>query len=142
MVTTMESIKAMHAQVDESCFTADGIAKSEVLMRHLVMPGMEDVGKEIMMWLAINVSRDIVVHIMEHYFPRTHVGKACRGSGNKSAVVESGDAQEMVGANKEVRYTDINRPVELSEFASVKKAAEEAALWRFVEAAKHDGFNI
>ena len=46
------------------------------------------------------------------------------------------------GAKKEVRYADINRPVDLSEVASMKKAAEEAGLWRFVEAAKHGGFNI
>src|SRR5947207_14035091 len=39
--TAMESIKAMHAQVGDLCFTADGIAKRGVLLRHLVMPGKE-----------------------------------------------------------------------------------------------------
>jgi putative pyruvate formate lyase activating enzyme len=140
--TAMESIKAMHAQVGDLCFTADGIAKKGVLVRHLVMPGMEDEGKEIMRWLAENVSRDIMVHIMEQYFPRAHVGKGKRGGKQKDGSTEPGGVPTSEGAKKEVRYADINRPVDLSEVASVKKAAEEAGLWRFVEAAKHGGFNI
>lgn len=140
--TAMESIKAMHAQVGDLCFTADGIAKKGVLVRHLVMPGMEDEGKEIMRWLATNVSKDIMVHIMEQYFPRAHVGKERRGNKRQSGVTEPGCVQASEGAKKEVRYADINRPIDLDEVASVKKAAEEAGLWRFVEAAKHGGFNI
>lgn len=140
--TAMESIKAMYAQVGDLCFTADGIAKKGVLVRHLVMPGMEDEGKEIMRWLAENVSKDIMVHIMEQYFPRAHVGKEKRGGKQKDGITEPGDVPASEGAKKEVRYADINRPVDLSEVASVKKAAEEAGIWRFVEAAKHGGFNI
>jgi putative pyruvate formate lyase activating enzyme len=79
---------------------------------------------------------------MEQYFPRAHVGKARRGGKVKIDVVEPGGTSASAEANKEVRYADINRPVDLSEVASVKKAAEEAGLWRFVEAAKHGGFNI
>ncbi len=63
----MDSIKAMHAQVGDLCFTADGLAKKGVLVRHLVMPGKEDEGQEIVKWLADNVSNDIYVHIMEQY---------------------------------------------------------------------------
>jgi putative pyruvate formate lyase activating enzyme len=125
--TAMESIKAMHEQVGDLCFTADGIAKRGVLVRHLVMPGMEDEGKEIMKWLAKHIGKDIMVHIMEQYHPRAHVGKSRRGR-------ENGDA--------EVRYADINRPIGLEEVASVKEVAEKAGLWRFIEAARHGGFNI
>jgi putative pyruvate formate lyase activating enzyme len=138
--TAMESIKAMHAQVGDLCFTADGIAKKGVLVRHLVMPGMEDEGKEIMKWLAENVSKDIMVHIMEQYFPRAHVGKARRG--RRSDIVEPGGVQALSETTKNVRYDDINRPVHLDEVSAVKKAAEQAGLWRFVEASRHGGFNI
>lgn len=138
--TAIESIKAMHAQVGDLCFTGDGIAKKGVLVRHLVMPGKEDEGKEIVRWLAENVSKDMMVHIMEQYFPRAHVGKARRG-GKGAGVVERGDVPAAEGA-KQVRYADINRPVDLEEVASVTQAAREAGLWRFVEAAKHGGFNI
>ena len=34
-----ESIKAMYEQVENLCFTEDGIGKRKVLLRHLVMPG-------------------------------------------------------------------------------------------------------
>lgn len=119
----MESIRAMHAQVGDLCFTADGIAKKGVLVRHLVMPGLADEGTHIVRWLAEHVSKDMMVHIMEQFFPRAHVGKPRRqGSG--------------------VRYDDINRPVEMREVDVVRKAAEDAGLWRFVEAARHGGFNI
>ena len=139
--TAMESIKAMHEQVGDLCFTADGIAKKGVLVRHLVMPGKEDEGKEIMRWLAENVSKDIMVHIMEQYFPRAHVGKERRGSKTEN-VVEPGGVKASPAAKKDVRYADINRPVDLDEVSAVRKAAEEAGLWRFVEAARHGGFNI
>jgi putative pyruvate formate lyase activating enzyme len=137
----MESIKAMHAQVGDLCFTADGIAKKGVLVRHLVMPGLEDEGREIMRWLAGNVSKDMMVHIMEQYFPRAHVGKERRGR-SRQDTVEPGGVEAPASTKKDVRYPDINRPVDSHEVASVKKAAEEAGLWRFVEASRHGGFNI
>ncbi|KAL1597841.1 hypothetical protein SLS60_008328 [Paraconiothyrium brasiliense] len=141
--TAMESIKAMHAQVGDLCFTADGIAKKGVLVRHLVMPGKEDEGKEIVRWLAENVSKDMMVHIMEQYFPRAHVGKPRRGAKDKDPeVVEPGGVPATEGAKSQVRYADINRPVDLKEVASVTQAAKDAGLWRFVEAARHGGFNI
>ncbi|WEW57394.1 radical SAM superfamily protein [Emydomyces testavorans] len=129
--TAMESIKAMHAQVGDLCFTADGVAKSGVLVRHLVMPGMEDEGKEIMRWLAQNVSKDLYVHVMEQYHPDAHVGKKKRhGSGNKD------------GEKEEVRYADINRHVELREVGAVQSAARAAGLWRLCEPAEHGGFHL
>lgn len=139
--TAMESIKAMHKQVGDLCFTADGIAKKGVLVRHLVMPGKEDEGKEIVRWLASNVSKDMMVHVMEQYFPRAHVGKPRRG-GKDAEVVEPGGVPASGDAKTQVRYADINRPVDLKEVASVMQAAREAGLWRFIEAAKHGGFNI
>lgn len=119
--TAMESVKAMQAQVGDLCFTSDGIAKKGVLLRHLVMPGKEDEGREIVRWLAENVSRDMYVHIMEQYHPDAHVGKTRRGRNSAD----------------EVRYADINRAVNDEEMGSVKDAATAAGLWRFVEANEH-----
>ncbi|KAJ4355352.1 hypothetical protein N0V95_003027 [Ascochyta clinopodiicola] len=62
----MESVKAMHEQVGDLCFTADGIAKKGVLVRHLVMPGMADEGKHIMKWLAEKVSKDLMLTSPHH----------------------------------------------------------------------------
>ncbi|TQV92825.1 radical SAM superfamily protein [Cordyceps javanica] len=124
--TAKESVKAMHAQVGDLCFTGDGIAKQGLLIRHLVMPGREREGVEIMRYLASEVSKDCFVNIMEQYSPRAHVGKTRRG---KAGIGE-------------VRYGDINRPVNESEVTSVREAAEAAGLWRFNEPPKHDGFAI
>ncbi|PNS18346.1 hypothetical protein CAC42_6163 [Sphaceloma murrayae] len=134
-----DSIKAMHKQVGDLCFTADGIAKSGVCVRHLVMPGKEDEGRMIVKWLAENVSKDLFVNVMEQYHPRAHVGKPKRGK-----LGTAGDLCEHEGAakKKDVRYPDINRPVDLREVDSVRKAAEDAGLWRFVDVAGHGGFNI
>jgi putative pyruvate formate lyase activating enzyme len=138
--TAMKSIKTMHEQVSDLFFPADGIAKKGVMVRHLVMPGIKDEGKEIMKWLAQNVSPDIMVHVMEQYFPRAHVGRQRHGRRGED-VVEPGGLEASPTAKKEVRYADINRPVDLDEVASVKKEAQAAGLWRFVEAARHGGFN-
>src|SRR5690606_17652327 len=73
--TARESIKAMHAQVGDLCFTADGIAKKGLLVRHLVMPGFEAEGAEIMKFLATEVSKDCFVNIMEQYHPDAYVGR-------------------------------------------------------------------
>lgn len=79
---------------------------------------------------------------MEQYFPRAHVGKERCSSKRKNNVIEPGGLQGSISTKKDVRYAEINRPVDLDEVVAVKKAAEEAGLWRFVEAAKHGGFNI
>ncbi|KAK3398571.1 hypothetical protein B0T20DRAFT_332817, partial [Sordaria brevicollis] len=131
--TARESIKAMHAQVGDLCFTGDGIAKSGVLVRHLIMPGLEDESKEIMQWLAKEVSRDLFVNLMEQYRPAAHVGKV---NTRKHGVNVEGDKKE------ERRYAEINRAVTNEEVETVRKAAEKAGLWRFCDPPRHDGFNI
>ncbi|KXH53825.1 radical SAM superfamily protein [Colletotrichum salicis] len=128
--TARESIKAMQNQVGDLCFTGDGIAKSGLLIRHLVMPGKEQEGHRIMQFLAEEVFRDCFVNIMEQYHPDAHVGKPKRRS------------KESIEQNDEVRYSEINRAVSGDEVSSVRKAAEAAGLWRFCDPPRHEGFNI
>ncbi|PIA89634.1 hypothetical protein CB0940_07250 [Cercospora beticola] len=141
----MESVKAMHAQVGDLSFTADGIAKRGLLIRHLVMPGLEDEGKHIVKWLAENVSKDVYVHIMEQYHPRAHVGKGKRSTRGRAqdvatGTVDPGGVPAEEAAKKEIRYQDINRAVSLTEVDNVRRAAEDAGLWRFNEISEHAGF--
>ncbi|KAM5369685.1 hypothetical protein ACJZ2D_008832 [Fusarium nematophilum] len=124
-----ESIRAMHAQVGDLCFTGDGIAKRGLLVRHLVMPGREAEGADIMRFLASDVSPDCFVNIMEQYHPDAHVGKPKRAKKDK----QDGD---------EVRYADLNRAVSEQEVSSIRKAAMDAGLWRFNDPPEHDGFAI
>lgn len=133
-----ESIKAMHAQVGDLCFTPDGIARQGVLLRHLVMPGHEEEGKHIMRWLAENVSKDLYVHVMEQYHPRAHVGKAKRSTRGRaqdvaSRTIEPGGLPADEKAKQQVRYQDLNKVVSLHEVDSVKKVASECRL-RILEA--------
>ena len=121
-----ESIQEMYRQVGDLCFTPDGLAKKGVLVRHLVMPGKEDEGVQIVNWLSQNLGKDTFVNVMEQYHPDAHVGKPQRGSKAASGK----------------RYSEINRAVSDQEIGIVKKAAKTAGLWRFVEPAEHGGFNI
>ena len=127
VATAKESLQAMYDQVGDLCFTADGIAKKGVLIRHLVMPGLEEEGVEIMKWISTTLGRDAFVNIMEQYHPDAHVGKTRRSPS---------------GEMKALRYSDINRAVSESEMSKVQVAAREAGLYRFVEVAQHGGFNL
>ncbi|KAK0718100.1 radical SAM superfamily protein [Lasiosphaeria miniovina] len=131
--TARESIKAMHAQVGDLCFTPDGIAKKGLLVRHLVMPGLEHEGAEIMRFLAEHVSKDCFVNIMEQYHPDAYVGKPKR---RESQSVRTGREPA------EKRYAEINRSVSRDEISVVRKAAESAGLWRFCDPPRHDGFSL
>ncbi|KAB5572131.1 pyruvate formate lyase activating enzyme [Coniochaeta sp. 2T2.1] len=133
--TARESVKAMHAQVGDLCFTADGIAKKGLLVRHLVMPGFEDEAAEIMRFLATEVSRDTFVNIMEQYHPDAHVGKPKKRGGDQTTDRAANDPAET-------RYAEINRAVSMDEISAVRRAAEESGLWRFCDPPKHGGFNI
>ncbi|KAJ5900863.1 uncharacterized protein N7473_004933, partial [Penicillium subrubescens] len=129
--TAMESIKEMHRQVGDLSFTSDGIAKKGVLLRHLVMPGKQDEGREIMRWLAENVSRDLYVHIMEQYHPDAHVGKKRRVT--RKVRMGEGEGDGGKSGQEEVKYAEINRAVSDEELGSVRDAAVKAGLWRFCE---------
>lgn len=120
-----ESVRAMHQQVGDLCFTPDGLAKRGLLVRHLVMPGKEAEAERIMAFLGGEVSRDCFVNIMEQYHPDAHVGKAPRNP-----------------SKGEVRYAEINRAVTEAEKSAARRAAEAAGLWRFCDPPGHDGFNI
>lgn len=136
--TAMESIKAMHNQVGDLCFTPDGIAKKGLLIRHLVMPAYQSEGEEIMKWIAANISRDAYVNVMEQYHPHAHVGKAKRPRRSLPSPTESGEHSTQ----SSVRYEEINRPISLNEVSMVRKAAEDAGLWRFCDPPRHHGFSI
>ncbi|TKA33580.1 hypothetical protein B0A50_00416 [Salinomyces thailandicus] len=143
----MESIRAMYAQVGDLCFTSDGLAKKGVLLRHLVMPGHEEEGKQIVRWLAENVSKDLYVHVMEQYHPRAHVGQKRRMTSGRAkdvaeGTVEPGAQPATDEVKKQLRYHEINRAVRLDEVGSVKAAAEQAGLWRFCEPAEQAGFHL
>lgn len=141
--TAMESIKKMYAQVGDLCFTSDGIAKKGLLIRHLVMPGKEGEGQEIMRWIGASLSPDTFINIMEQYHPDAHVGSPRRtATASVSAAVKVPGGVSCQESSGSTRYNDINRPITQREICTVRKAAVDAGLWRFCDPVRHEGFNI
>ncbi len=64
-----EAIKEMHHQVGDLEINADGIAVKGLLVRHLVMPNLIDETKEILKWLADEISKNTFINIMAQYRP-------------------------------------------------------------------------
>jgi len=99
-------ITAMHAQVRELTVDENGLALRGVLVRHLVMPGLLDDTREIMHWIAENLSRDTYINVMDQYYPAHK-------------------------AETEPRLAEINRGISADEFCGALELAREAGLWRF-----------
>mgnify|MGYP001148769191 CR=1 FL=1 len=64
-----EVIKEMHRQVGDLKMDERGIAIRGLLVRHLVMPGLVHETKEIMRFLAEEISKDTYVNVMDQYRP-------------------------------------------------------------------------
>ena len=99
-------IAAMHAQVGELKVDEDGLALRGVLIRHLVMPGLLDDTREIMHWIAQNLSRDTYVNVMNQYYPAHK-------------------------AETEPRFAEIRRGITDDEICGAVELARAAGLWRF-----------
>jgi putative pyruvate formate lyase activating enzyme len=138
--TARESLKEMQRQVGDLCFTSDGLAQRGLLVRHLVMPGKEDEGAQIMHFLASQISPDCFVNIMDQYHPDAHVGKPKKRDRVASQLTEHGTRSSA--SDEKIRYADLNRAVNDKEVSTIRRAAEEAGLWRFNDPPKHDGFAI
>jgi len=64
-----KAILEMHRQVGDLVMDAEGIAVRGLLVRHLVMPGSLDETREILRFLAREVSVDTYVNVMDQYRP-------------------------------------------------------------------------
>jgi putative pyruvate formate lyase activating enzyme len=99
-------IAVMHAQVGDLKVDENGLALRGVLVRHLVMPGLLDDTREIMCWIAKNLSRDTYVNVMDQYYPAHK-------------------------AQTEPRFAEINRGISDNEFCRSLELARSVGLWRF-----------
>jgi len=64
-----KAILEMHRQVGDLIMDAEGVAVRGLLVRHLVMPGSLDETREILRFLAWEVSVDTYVNVMDQYRP-------------------------------------------------------------------------
>lgn len=63
------AVKEMHRQTGDLLISADGLARKGLIVRHLVLPGGLSGTREVMRFLAREVSRDTYVNIMDQYRP-------------------------------------------------------------------------
>ena len=99
-----EAIAEMHRQVGLLRVGPDGLARTGLIVRHLVMPGQVEEAAAIFEWLASHLSSDTYVNVMGQYRPEYKV------DGN--------------------RYDDINRRPADNEMDAAYAAARRAGLWR------------
>lgn len=98
-------LRAMHEQVGELRVDEDGLARRGVLVRHLVMPGLLEDTREILRYLAENLSRDTYVNVMDQYHPAWK-------------------------ARTDSRFVQINRRITRWEFEQALAWARDVGLWR------------
>jgi putative pyruvate formate lyase activating enzyme len=101
----------MQRQVGALRFSADGLARRGVLVRHLVLPGLADESGAILEWLARELSPDTYVNVMAQYRPAWRVGQP--------------------DAATRRRFAEIDRTPRTAEIEAVYEAGREAGLWRF-----------
>jgi putative pyruvate formate lyase activating enzyme len=99
------TVKEMHRQVGDLVVGDDGLARRGLLIRHLVMPNQLAGTREVMRFLAQEISPNTYVNIMAQYRPE---GRADR-------------------------YELISRPVTRDEVTEAIDISREEGLWRFDE---------
>lgn len=67
--TATKAIKEMIRQVGSPKFNENGMIKSGVMIRHLVLPNHIQNTKNILKWIKENIPEDIYINVMAQYFP-------------------------------------------------------------------------
>lgn len=63
------ALREMHRQVGDLSLDETGLARRGLLIRHLVMPGGLEETEDILRFVAVNISRDSYVNLMDQYRP-------------------------------------------------------------------------
>ena len=100
-----EALREMYAQVGDLSMDDRGIAQSGLLVRHLVLPEGLAGTREVMHFLATDISKDIYVNIMDQYRP----------------------AYQAVG------HPALGRRITREEYEEALRIAKAEGLWRFAE---------
>ena len=97
-----EALKEMYRQVGDLTLNGNGIAMRGILIRHLVMPGRIAETRELMRFIANEISPDTYVNIMDQYHP---CGNACK-------------------------YPPLDRMITQAEYQEARHAAREEGITR------------
>jgi putative pyruvate formate lyase activating enzyme len=96
------AIREMHRQVGDLVADEHGVARRGLILRHLVMPGRLSDTREIMRFIAQDISPDTYVNVMGQYRP----------------------------AHLADKYPQLNRPLSGSEYREALKIAHDEGLRR------------
>lgn len=107
--TARRAIREMHRQVGDLVFDENGLALRGVLVRHLVMPEGLAGTRDVMRFLADEISPDTYVNVMDQYRPDAQVVKRRKS------------------------YAEIDRPVSSAEVSQAMATAREEGLYRLDE---------
>ncbi len=100
------AIRAMYDQVGDLAFDESGLALRGLLVRHLVMPNDLAGTRQIMHFLATEVSKDTYVNLMDQYRPAGQV------------------------LNCREQYAEIGRATSSKEYSAARAVAEQEGLVR------------
>jgi putative pyruvate formate lyase activating enzyme len=70
-----ECLREMHRQVGDLAVDGRGVATSGLLVRHLVLPRGLAGSREVIDFLAEEISRDTFLNVMDQYHPAYHAGE-------------------------------------------------------------------
>jgi putative pyruvate formate lyase activating enzyme len=70
-----KAVKAMINQVGYPRFEGNGIMKKGVLIRHMIMPDMQDDSKNILRWISEELGKQTYVSLMCQYTPMYHANQ-------------------------------------------------------------------
>ncbi len=96
------AVREMHRQVGDLQIDAHGLVTRGLLVRHLVLPGGLAGTKEIVRFLATDISPATYLNLMDQYHP----------------------------AYRAERYPELNRRLTREEYQAAIRMAREAGLWR------------
>ncbi len=97
-----KGLREMHRQVGDLAIDSRGIARRGILLRHLVMPGEIAGTREVMRFIANEISKDTYVNLMDQYHP----------------------------AYKSHRYPEIHRPITEEEYRRAWETARAVGIHR------------
>jgi putative pyruvate formate lyase activating enzyme len=90
----------MHRQVGDLVLTAEGLAARGLLVRHLVMPGLMAETRELLRFLARDISPGTFLNLMDQYRPAGKVGPGNYPEINRRPTVS--ELEEAYGYAREV----------------------------------------
>ena len=124
------AIKEMHRQVGPLAFDAHGLARRGVLVRHLVMPGGTGGTREIMRFLATELSPDTYVNIMAQYSPAGKVNAESYPEINRRVMPIEYQEAIRIAYDQGLHRLDPRRPWASYRLEMEHANASEGEEWR------------